>query len=155
MTGSVQTLVDVRGAGGSREARRTGAGEGVPGGVAGGTITTRLRGAVVDLFAVFPAVPRRTLAAVRIEGQQLACGAVHTGVVVAGVGDGYLTQRRLVADGTAAVEPRARHREDDITGAAILTAGSWAGATGIQVLAVFPNVSLGATEEERKKTCKF
>lgn len=85
----------------------------------------------------------------------MACGAVHTGVGVAGISDGYLTQRRLVADGTATVEPRARYGEDNVAGAAILTAGSWAGATGVQVLAVFPNVTLGATAERKRKYATF
>lgn len=104
MAGSVQALVDICGAGGAGEARRAGTGEGVAGGGAGGSVATRLGGTVVNLLAVLPAIPRRALAPVRIQRQQLAGGTIHAGVGVTSVGYCDLTQRRLVPNGAATDE---------------------------------------------------
>lgn len=80
-------------------------------------------------------------------GELVECGeragaAVETGVRVAGVGDGDLTEGCRVADGTGAAEAGAAvsRRDSDITGATVLTAWPRTRVARVRVLTIFSHV---------------
>lgn len=142
--GSVAALVHICGAGSAGKARWAGTGVGVPWGVTGGTIAARLGGAVVHLLALVAPEARGALTTVSVEGKELAGGAVHAGVGVAGVGHSDLAQRRLVTHRAAAVELGTRHREDHVASAAVLAARARAVTTRVQVLTIFTHIFVRA-----------
>lgn len=146
--GSVSTLVHILGAGGASEPRQAGTGIGVARGVAGGTVAARLGGAMVHLLALGASKPRRALAAVGVEGEELTGGTVHTRVRVTGVSHRDLAERRLVADRTTTVELGARQGRDHVAGATVLTPRARTVLTRVEVLTVFSNILVRAPEGE-------
>lgn len=138
--GAVLTLVDIGRAGGAGESRRARAGVCVSRGMAGGTVAAGFGGAVVHLLTLVTPEAGWALASILVQGQELAGGAVHAGVGVAGVGHRYLAEGRLVTHGTDAVKLGTRQGHDHVAGATVLAAGARPVPTGVEVLAVLPNI---------------